>query len=141
LKTATGDKEKEVLEAQLKSIVEATDEAQEEMLSKTEEWAEASKELMENAMAEAARAMEMEFTDGLTFDYLSNSMDRLSSYQEEYLTKTNQIYETEKLMRTAQMEADKTTNKVAKERLKNYIDETAKLRDKNQLSKLELEIQ
>lgn len=141
LATATGEKEKEVLQAQLEAIVEATNEAQEEMLSKTEEWAEATKAVMENAMAEAARTMEMEFTDGLTFDFLSSSMDRLSSYQDEYLTKTNQIYETEKLMRTAQMEADKTTNKAAKQRLQNYINETAKLRDKNQLSQLELEIQ
>jgi hypothetical protein len=127
LASATGEKEKELLEANLKAITEAVIEAEEEMLSKTEEWAEATKELMENTMAKAARAMEMAFTDGLTFDFLSDSMDRLSTYQDEYLTKTNQMYETEKLMRTAQQAADKTQNKVAKEKLQGYIKETTEL--------------
>ena len=89
LASATGEKEKELLEANLRAITEAVIEAEEEMLSKTEEWAEATKELMENTMAKAARDMEMAFTDGLTFDFLSDSMDRLSTYQDEYLTKTN----------------------------------------------------
>lgn len=141
LASATGEKERELLEANLKAITEAVIEAEEEMLSKTEEWAEATKELMENTMAKAARAMEMAFTDGLTFDFLSDSMDRLSTYQDEYLTKTNQMYETEKLMRTAQQAADKTQNKVAKEKLQGYIKETTELQNKNKLSKLELEIQ
>ena len=136
-----GSKAKEVLEENLRAITEATNEAQEEMLSKTEEWAEATKELMENTMAKAARAMEMAFTDGLTFDSLSSSMDRLSSYQDEYLTKTNQMYETEKLMRTAQQAVDKTQNKIAKDKLQEYIKETSQLQNKNKLSKLELEIQ
>jgi hypothetical protein len=41
-------------------------------------------------------------------------MERVVSLQEEYLTNTNKIYETEKLMNKAQQEIDKTTNTVAK---------------------------
>jgi hypothetical protein len=41
-------------------------------------------------------------------------MEKASSLQEEYLTTTNKIYETEKMMLTAQQEIDKTTNTVAK---------------------------
>jgi hypothetical protein len=49
--------------------------------------------------------------------------------QEEYLTTTNQIYETNKLMRTAQQEIDKTTNSVAKKKLQAYIAETEQLQN------------
>ena len=51
-------------------------------------------------------------------------MERASSLQEEYLTTTNKIYETNKLMRQAQQEIDKTTNTVAKNRMKQFINET-----------------
>ena len=140
LANAQDEAARELFEKELKAITTKVNEAQEEMLSKTEEWAEAQKAIMENAMAEAAKAMEKEFTDGLGFDALSNSIDRLNSYADEYLTKTNQIYETQKLINTAQQAADKTTNEAAKARLNSYMKEVETLQEKNQLSNLELEI-
>lgn len=140
LANAQDEAARELFEEELKAITTKVNEAQEEMLSKTEEWAEAQKAIMENAMAEAAKAMEEEFTDGLGFDALSNSIDRLNSYADEYLTKTNQIYETQKLINTAQQAADKTTNEAAKARLNSYMKEVETLQEKNQLSNLELEI-
>jgi t-SNARE complex subunit (syntaxin) len=68
-------------------------------------------------------------------------MERKNSLQEEYLTTTNKIYETDKLMRTAQQEIDKTTNSVAKRRLKGFIEQTQALQDQNKLSQHELKIQ
>jgi hypothetical protein len=68
-------------------------------------------------------------------------MERKNSLQEEYLTTTNKIYETEKMMRTAQQEIDKTTNSVAKRRLKQFIEETEQLQSQNKLSEHELNIQ
>ena len=65
---------------------------------------------------------------------MKTGMERANSLQEEYLTTTNQVYETNKLMRTAQQEIDKTTNSVAKRRLKQFIDETEQLQNKNKLS-------
>ena len=52
------------------------------------------KAVMENTMAQAAHEMEMALTEGMGFDYISSQMDRLSSYADEVLTKTNQMYET-----------------------------------------------
>jgi hypothetical protein len=103
---------------------EAANEAQENMLSKTEEWAEAMKAVVENELAGLAKTMEESLTGGTSFDELLTSMERRSSLQEEYLTTTNQIYETNKLMRQAQQEIDKTTNSVAKRKLANFISET-----------------
>ena len=127
---------------ELQAITEATIEAEEEMLSKTEEWAETMKSIMENTFASAAYEMEMMMTQGLGFDALSNSLDKLSTFQEEYLTNTNEIFELEKMMRTAQQAADKTNNEAAKIKLKNYQNEIETLKnDGLPLSQLELNIQ
>ena len=125
---------------ELKAITAEVDETYETILSKTEELVEAHKAIMENAVKEARHAAEMQLSNGWGFDQLNSSMDRLSSYSEEYLTKTNQIYETQKLMNTAQQAIDKTTNQAAKVRLENYNKEIKALQDKNKLSNLELEL-
>ena len=120
---------------------EAANEAQDNMLNKTEEWAEAMKAIVENELADLAHTMEESLTGGTSFDELLTSMERRSSLQEEYLTTTNQIYETNKLMRQAQQEIDKTTNSAAKRRLQGFINETAYMQDQNKLSQYELDIQ
>ena len=121
--------------------VDALDEAQAEMLGLTEEWAEAMKSVIENNMAKISDALEKSLTNGLGFDKLMDDFDKLNTRQEEFLTKTNQIYETNKLMRTANQALDATDNKVAKQKLKNFIDETKSLQENTELSKYELEIQ
>ena len=72
---------------------------------------------------------------------MTTAMERAASLQEEYLTTTNKIYETNKLINQAQQEIDKSSNSVAKQRLKQFIDETNQLQSKNKLSQYELEIQ
>jgi hypothetical protein len=47
-------------------------ETQDEMLSKTTEWLEALKAVMENKMAEAADIMEKAFSGGMGFDSLNS---------------------------------------------------------------------
>ena len=117
------------------------EEAQDNMLSKTQEWAEAMRACIENELSGLAKTLEESLTGGTNFDTMLNSMERASSLQEEYLTTTNQIYETNKLMRQAQQEIDKTTNTVAKRRLANFINETKQLQDQTELSQYELDIQ
>lgn len=121
--------------------IDALDEAQAEMLGLTEEWVEAMKAVIENNMNKIAETLEKTLTGGTTFDTMMDEFDKLNTRQEEYLTKTNQIYETNKLMRTANKALDETDNKVAKQKLKNFIDETKSLQENTQLSKYELEIQ
>ena len=121
--------------------IETLDAAQEEMLSLTEEWASSMKAVIENNMAKITEALEKALTGGTTFDTLMDSFDKLNTRQEEYLTKTNQIYETNKLMRTASKALDETDNKVAKQKFNNFIEETKKLQENTKLSQYELEIQ
>lgn len=139
---ASGDKAMiEMYQKEWDAIVDETDAAQEQVLSLTEEWAEAMKSVIQNNMEKIADTLEKTLTGGTTFDTLMDGFDKLNTRQEEYLTKTNQIYETNKLMRTANKALDETDNKVAKQKLKNFIDETKGLQETTQLSKYELEIQ
>jgi glutamyl-tRNA reductase len=106
------------------AAAQAQSDAQDAMLSKTEEWAEAQRAIVENELADLGKQLEQALTGGTDFDTVNTAMERASSLQEEYLTTTNKIYETNKLMRQAQQEIDKTTNTVAKNRMKQFINET-----------------
>ena len=116
--------------------------AQQEALEKTQKWAEAEKAVLENNFKSMQQTLQKAMIgDYLSFDDLNTDMERKNSLQEEYLTTTNKIYETTKMIRTAQNEIDKTTNTVAKQRLKAFQEETKNLQSKNNLSKFELDIQ
>lgn len=131
----------EIYKKEWEAADEAAMEAQSNMLDKTEQWAEAMKAVVENKLAGLAQTLEQSLTGGSSFEQINTQLERAASLQEEYLTTTNQIYETNKLMRTAQQEIDKSTNLVAKQRLKDFIKETDQLQNKSKLSKYELDIQ
>jgi hypothetical protein len=78
------------------------------MMEDTEAWIEKEKAIIENGFKDIGQTLENALTGGTSFDSLTTAMDRAVSIQEEYLTTTNKIYETNKLMSTAQKEMDKT---------------------------------
>lgn len=124
-----------------KEALSAANEAENKFYQQSAAWANALKALMENTLAGLAQDLENALTGGTSFDTITTQMKRASSLQEEYLTTTNKIYETTKLMRTAQQEIDKTTNSVAKQKLSQFITETKQMQNQNKLSKYELSIQ
>lgn len=139
---ARGDAEAaELYENEWKAAEEKMREAQDNMLSMAEEWASKLKEVLENKLAGIADALENALTGGRSFDELSMQMEHAQGIQEEYLTTTNKIYETNKMIRNAQNEIDKTTNTVAKQKLKAFQQETQQLQNQGQLSQFELDIQ
>ena len=131
----------EVYKANWEAAEESAREAQDNMLSKTEEWAEAMKAVLENKLAGLAQTLENALTGGTSFDTITTQMERATSLQEEYLTTTNKIYHTNKMINTAQQAIDKTTNTVAKQKLKSFQQETTQLQQKKKLSQYELDIQ
>ena len=140
---ASTPEEAELLKKEWEAAQIAANEAQDEMLSKTEEWAEAMTAVAQNKLKGLGQALEDALTAGFggSFDAMTTAMERANSLQEEYLTTTNQIYETNKLMHTAQKEIEKTSNDVAKRKMKDFIIETKQLQDQTKLSKYELDIQ
>ena len=131
----------ELYKKQYEEALLAAQEAQDNYLSSAEEWAESLKSILENKLSDLGQSLEDALTGGTSFDQLSTSMERAASLQEEYLTSTNKIYETTKMMRTAQQEIDKTTNSVAKQKLAGFIQETKQMQNQSKLSKYELDIQ
>ncbi|WP_444210339.1 hypothetical protein [Dialister succinatiphilus] len=89
-----------MLQKNYDAILAAFDEAEEDMLSKAEEYGEALKEILTTKMEQAADEMNKQLSttkvsiNGNNFnisgwDALNDALDRMSSYQDEYLTKTN----------------------------------------------------
>lgn len=151
LASSTDEAEREVLQKNYDAILAAFDEAEEDMLSKAEEYGEALKEILTTKMEQAADEMNKQLSttkvsiNGNNFnisgwDALNDALDRMSSYQDEYLTKTNQIYEMNKLLNNVNQAIDKTNNQAAKNRYQQFTKEIEQLKDKDKLSQLELEI-
>ena len=110
------------------------------MLSDAEEYAKALNEIYENEMAKLAETLNKTLTGGLGFDRLKESMQNISEIQDEYLTKTNQVYEANKLLNSISNDINKTNNIASKQRLNAFSQEIEKLKQKDKLSNLELEI-
>ena len=127
---------KNALEAQK----EATAEAYEDMLVAGEEAAEIAATIFENEMKKTQEILENALSGGLGFDRLKESMQHVSDIQDEYLTKTNQVYEANKLLNNISNDINKTNNTTAKQRLNSFAQEIEQLKQKDKLSNLELEI-
>ena len=77
---------------------------------------------------------------GMSLEDYQKELDMLNAKQEDYLTTTNKMYETNKLIRTVQNDMNKTENKVAKERLNNFQKEIKALQENQKVSKTTLSI-
>ncbi len=140
LAQASDDAERELLQKNYDAIVAKFNEAEEQMLSDAEAYGEAIKEVLTTKMEQAADNMNKAMTDGMGWDALNDSLDRLSKYQDEYLTKTNQIYEMNKLLNDVNKASNKTNNQAAKDKYYQFSKEIEQLKEKDKLSQLELDI-
>lgn len=131
----------ETYKKQWEDAVEVTQEAQEKMLSSMEEWAQAMRDTLENTLEDLKDTLSKSLSGGLGLDQMTLGLDRAESLQEEYLTTTNKIYETNKLMNQAQLEMNKSTNAQSKQRLKDFMRETQQLQDQAKVSSFELQVQ
>jgi hypothetical protein len=112
-----------LLQKNYDAIVAKFNEAEEQMLSDAEAYGEAIKEVLTTKMEQAAENMNKAMTDGMGWDALNDSLDRLSKYQDEYLTKTNQIYEMNKLLNDVNKASNKTNNQAAKDKYYQFSKE------------------
>lgn len=126
---------------ELNSMIAAAEEAGDQVMSDYENLLETAQELLELELEQANKTID-ELLSGVAggFEELTRIMDLTSTGQDEYLTKTNQIYEMNKLLRNLRTDMDKTENKSAKQRLNNFAKELEQLKQKDELSQLELDI-
>ena len=136
----TGD----ALEQQKEVVAQALEDYQNKydaMLSSAETYIESINNITQNNInrifAEAEKNLSGKWGN---LDALDSAMQRHQSVADQYLTKTNQIYETNKLLRQIQQDIDKTDSKIAKNKLKNFSLEIDALKQREKLSKSSLEI-
>ena len=134
------DEELEIAEKNLETAREKGLEAYNTMLGDAEDYAKAVQAVLTNSIAQAAAEMEATLTNGVGFDELNKQIAHSKEMADEYLTETNKMYETDKMLRDIQQKTDKTSNSVAKQRYQAFAKEIEQLQAKGQLSKTELEI-
>lgn len=143
LANAVGEEEQEALRNQLLLVTQSLNDAEEAVYGLRESVLELADAILENNLAENAKEFSEALGAGLGYnnldDYL-DALDRMNTEQEEYLTKTNQIYETDKLIRQAQVDMAENDSKLAQQKYKEYIDYIKQLQEQGKLSKYELEI-
>ena len=139
---AMDDKQKEKYKDTYDAALDYYMEASDEWYSAQEDFAEKTKALAENQLALAEKlARESILGEGVSWDAVSDQLDRYSSIGDEYLTKTNQIYKVTKLTRTIQGDIDKTSNTAAKKRLETFKKQTEELAKQEELTEYEMELQ
>lgn len=111
------------------------------MYTSLEETIELSNQLFENEMNKIMQESEDRLTgEWGNFSDLDSAMKRQQSISDEYLTKTNQIYETNSLLRKLSQDIDKNDSQIAKSKLKAFSDEITAMQAQEKLSKTDLEI-
>ena len=140
IKNAATEDDKKYWEERLRTLNKMKAEEQANLYSYLEEIGEAANEILSNSIEQAYEEAERAITGGTTFDAILKDMERVDKIQEEFLTTTNKMYETNKLLSQAQLAIDKTSNKQAKEKYKQYMDYIEQLQISGNLSKQELKI-
>lgn len=135
-----GKEEQEIAQKNLDAIIAARQEAENTMYEDWKAHLEACNAVLENELNRTKKVWDDIYTDGQGWEYLEQVMDLAQRIGDKYLTKTNQLYETNKMLRTIQQDIDKTTNKAAQQRLNNFAKEIQNLQQIGELSKDNLEI-
>ena len=134
----------EALEQQKEAVAQALEDYQNKydaMMTSAEAYIESINNITQNNINRIFAAAEDNLSgEWGSLDALDSAMKRHQSVADQYLTKTNQIYETNKLLRQIQQDIDKTDSKIAKDKLKNFSLEIDALKQREKLSKSSLEI-
>lgn len=133
--------EAEIYVDELEMLKEQVHEKQLTMLDNAQQWAESMVAIRDVALEAAAETMQKALFGGMSRDQFDEYMESLQAKTEDYLTETNQQYETQKMIRTAMRDIEKTENEAAKRKLENFKKETAELQKQSKLSNFELEVQ
>lgn len=138
---ASEDALNEFKNAVLYPAQEALRAAEEEMQADFEAYLETLNAIYDNKINQIYQDSERRLAGAWgSFDEVANALSRQRALDDEYLTKTNQIYETNTLLRKLQQDMDKTDNAASKLRLKNFSDEILAMQQKERLNKTDLDI-
>jgi hypothetical protein len=107
---------------------------------------EITKEVFENSINDIMKTFNEELFAGIedgvikSVDDMVEAIDRLNSRQENILTTTNKMYETNKLIRDIEKQMEATTNKRAKQAFNEFNNKVKQKQEQNELTKFELDL-
>ena len=135
------DAQYELLKKNYDAIAEKAQESWNAQLESAEAYFEALNTLSQKKLEELRWQFESAFDPaGLGFDSMLNALSGEDTWADLTLTSVNQAYEMNKLLRQVNKDIEKTDNKAAKEKYKNFTKEIEQLKQKTVLSQLDLEI-
>lgn len=137
----TNPKMLDQLEENWQTARDLSQQAQEQMLSDAQAFSEAAQQQYENTVNQIMKEYEDAVTSGKGFDWMNAQMEHLQLKDTEYLTETNKLYQTQKLIRQANLDLENTENKAAQNRLQSFIKETEELENQTNVSAYALGIQ
>ena len=140
-KSGISQETKEKLQRDFDEVETMIAEKQESLIADIEQLAEIALAILNNTLGAARKAFEEALSgEWGDIDSIIQKIERLNSSQEEYLTTTNKLYETNKLINQSQMDLEKTDNARAKQQLQDYIKYVEQLQQAGKLSQFELEM-
>jgi hypothetical protein len=109
------------------------------MMSDIEQLGEYAREIFENSIEQAVIDFE-EAMFGGALSSVIESIDMLNAKQEELLTTTNKIYETNKMLHNIEKDIESTTNQRAKQAYNEFAAKVKQKQEQNELTKFELDL-
>ena len=136
---ATSEEDKEYWRERIVQISQALNEEEDAYLSYVEEVGDAANQILTNSIEKAFKEAELSMTNNLGFDSILADMERMNTLTDEFLTNTNKMYETNKMISSAQLAIDKTQNAQAKQKYQDYIKYIEQLQVSGNLTQTELQ--
>ena len=126
-------------EESLKYVMEKEAEAKSQLMADIEQLGEYAREIFENSIEQATIDFE-EAMFGTSLESVIESIEMVRARQEELLTTTNKIYETNKLIRNVEKDIEATTNNRAKQAFAEFQNKVKQKQEQNQLTQFELDL-
>lgn len=126
-------------EEALQAIMEKEADAKSQLMADIEQLGEYAREIFENSIEQAMKDFEDEIF-GRPLNSIIESIEMMNSRQEELLTTTNKIYETNKLIRNVEKDIEATTNNRAKQAFVEFQNKVKQKQEQNELTKFELDL-
>ena len=138
--TTTDTELKEMYRQRLEETEGLMSEVKNVVQSQTEALFENTQRILTNNLILAKKKIDdiMAGDDYKTLESLTKHIDQQYELQDMYLTKTNQLYETNKMIRAASLKIDQTDNEVTKKKYQDYIKYVKQLGNASKLSQIEL---
>lgn len=136
---ATSEEDREYWKERIVQISQALNEEEDAYLGYVEEVGDAANQILTNSIEKAFKEAELSMTNNLGFDSILADMERMNTLTDEFLTNTNKMYETNKMISSAQLAIDKTQNAQAKQKYQDYIKYIEQLQVSGNLTQTELQ--